>query len=335
MTKIKCLVSALTCIGCGALALWGTAVVGSELDNSPAGNVAPTSGVMRMAAPLPSVVHPNPSTNKVAGDILKTQSADLSILDMDTWNFLPQQSVALNAVPPKIIEARINKAVTAATGGWPGGTLQEFKVVDLNADGIYEIVARIDYSGRGRALGLSVISRGKGRYYQDTVPTWGAEKGMTFWGNSGHNLIIGTEPMGSWCTVDPLISMVALYEWTGTNSVDVSKANEKYYRTVFVPGLTNRVVAYSVKGPDNEIERHDETIKLAQLALLIPKVNSMFHPPLVPPDVVRTLSRLMVSFHPNKNERKDVVEQFRIAQASLSLEENGGHDSVSTDETVP
>ena len=237
-------------------------------------------------------------------------SNDLSLLERDTWSFSAQKIETLNAVAPKVLEAKFLSILKAATGHIAAEALMEFRFTDLDGDGIAEALARIDYSGRGLTRDLSVLSRKSGKYYYQTIPAYGC--GITLWQKEKQNLIVGSFPLFELTRADPLQTFPVLYAWTGSQCEDVSRENKNYYEAQYVPVLTNALCrCQQTDIPENEESRRRVMIEAIGLALATKKLNSMFADHLVATNEVKKLDRFIEAFPVDGNEDTMILKKFR------------------------
>lgn len=203
-----------------------------------------------------------------------------SLLERDTWIFSQEECDQLNAVDAANFNVMIINVIAMATGNLPTGVLMDFQVVDLNADGISEIIVAVDVSGRGLLRDVAVISRKDGEYRHDIIPTYGGV--IDLWESNGKYFIVGAQPAYELSRTDPLITYPLLYAWTGVKCENVSKQVRSYYEATFLP-LINASLRKAVEQDTPELydDQRRSVLRTVVLSLAIIKVNSLFEQPLV------------------------------------------------------
>ncbi|MFH1235589.1 MAG: hypothetical protein V1685_01465 [Parcubacteria group bacterium] len=260
--------------------------------------------------------------------------ATSALLQRDTWSFAAEEIKALNGVSSRDMGAELAAIITDDPDYADGAILElkfiattnelnyadwtplpKVKFIDLNGDGIAEMVA---HSPNGRQPGgsLYILSRQSGRHYCDIVSC--DNGGMRFWPTDNQALIIGAEALFRGATVDPYHPMEMLYAWTGTNCVDVSRKYSAFYESQVIPELTNELS----RAYQNVIHGKMEDPLFAeavQWALAVDKLNEMF--PELPGmrDLIKKVYDLLNAMRLADDENPRFVKEFRNAQERIRL----------------
>jgi len=261
-----------------------------------------------------------------------------ALLQRNTWSFSVEEIQALNGVSSRDMGAELAAIITddpdrvdvtilqfkfIATPNklnyarWT--PLPKIKFIDLNGDGIAEMVA---HSPNGRQPGgsLNILSRKSGRHYCDIVSC--DNDGMRFWPTNNQVLIIAADSLFTGATVDPYHPIEALYAWTGTNCVDVSEKYCSFYESQVIPELTNELSrAYQnvVRGKMNADEGHAVAVEAVQWALAADKLNEMFPELPAARDLAEKVYDLLNTLRLNDNEHSMLVKEFRNVQEKIQL----------------
>lgn len=262
----------------------------------------------------------------------------LALLHRDTWSFSAKEITALNRVSSKDMGAGLAAIITNVTD-YADGTLMEFKFIvttneinyadwiplpnfkfiDLNGDGIAEMVAHNPH-GRQPGGSLYILSRKSGKHYCDIIPC--DNGGMRFWPTNNQALIIGSEPLFTWATVDPYHPIEVLYAWTGTNCVDVSNKHRPFYESQVIPKLTNELSrAYQnvVRGKMEADEGHTTPVEAAQWALAADKLKEMFPELPAVRDLAKKAYDLLNALRLEDDENPLFVKEFRNVQERIRM----------------
>ena len=227
--------------------------------------------------------------------IASPSSNDVVVLRRDTWSFSEEEMKTLNKCTAESLEKTLLPIINDATGHVIEGRLMSFRVVDLNNDGIAEVLACIDYSGRGVIRDVALLSRKSGQYYQRTIPAYGGTIKLVR--KENQNLVVGSLPLFELTGADPIQAFPMLYSWTGCECRDVSRENRAFYASQYLPVLTNALYCFQgnnlIKG--GEAQRRF-MIEAINCGLAIEKLNSMFNGQLVLTNEVAKLNNLMKSF---------------------------------------
>jgi len=225
-----------------------------------------------------------------------THAADVSpLLQRNNWEFTQEELAKLNSANVTELDDTITKLIAKTTGNLPTGVLIGFKVVDLNDDGISEIIARVDVSGRGLLRDVTIISRNDGVYHYDTIPAYG---GMTqLWKSDKEQLLVTSQPACDLSRSDPLITYPLLYSWTGLKCKDVSKQARAYYETSFLPSIKESLERAKEAAPTTE-SREDKlrrVLRIVGLSRALVRVNNLFDKPLFSRSEVADLKKTLES----------------------------------------
>lgn len=244
-----------------------------------------------------------------------------SLLHLDTWAFSKEDQAKLNAGHSAELGPGIIAAIAEATGNLPIGTLLEFRAVDLNADGICEIIAAVDVSGRGLVRELAVISRNGGAYYYDTIPAYGGE--IALWAADDKQMLVAMQPAYDLSRTDPLITYPELFSWTGIKCEDVSRRARPYYEAIFLPQIKSLMA--ETESADRSItteDRQREILRVASINRAAVTVNSFFDAPLISKAEIGVLKGLLESLGTPNEDNLDgrVGPLLRDAKAEAEAE---------------
>jgi len=248
--------------------------------------------------------------------IAVTSPNELTILDRNTWSFSRQETEILNRLGVDVLDKKVMSILKDATGYFTAGKLVEFRVTDLNDDGIMELLARIDYSGRGLIRDVTVLSRNAGKYYYETIPADGTK--ITLLQDTKPNLIVGSSPLLELTRVDPIPNFPMLYSWSGSRCKDVSRENRSYYEAQYLPALTNAICnAQAVNLPGKGEQKRHLMIEATGWALATEKLALMFSECLISTNEVTKLNSLMKTINEDSGQEGVLVEKFREAHRHL------------------
>ena len=266
-----------------------------------------------------------------------------ALLHRDTWSFSVEQVKALNEVSSRDLGAELAAIITNKTDYANVTILQlkfilttnelnytdrtplpKFKFIDLNGDGIAEMVA---HSPNGRQPGgsLYILSRQSGRHYCDIISC--DNEGMRFWPTNNQALIIGAEALFRGATVDPYHPMEVLYAWTGTNCVDVSRKYGSFYESQVIPKLTNQLDQAYQDVIHGKME-DPLLVEAVQWALTADRLNEMF--PELPGmrDLIKKAYDLLNALRLEDDENslflKKIAREIRNAQEKIRLRITAG-----------
>lgn len=259
----------------------------------------------------------------------------LALIHRDTWSFSAKEIKALNGISSSDMVVKLAASITNKTE-YPNGILMEFrytitindnyadwtkfKSIDLNGDGIAEIVVYISNGPRQPGGSLYILSRKSGKHYCDAISC--DNGGMRFWPMNNQALIIGSESLFRGATVDPYHPIEVLYAWTGTNCVNVSKKYCSFYESQVIPKLTNELSrAYQnvVRGEMGADEGHTVPVEAVQWALAADKLNEMFPELPAVRDLAEKVYDLLNTLRLNDNECPLLVKKFRNVQERIRL----------------
>jgi len=190
----------------------------------------------------------------------------------------------------------------------------KFKCIDLNGDGIAEIVVYISNGPRQPGGSLYVLSRKSGKHYCGIISC--DNGGMRFWPTDNQALIIGSEALFRGATVDPYHPMEVLYAWTGTNCVDVSKKYCSFYESQVIPKLINELF----RAYQNIIHGKMEDPLLAEVvqwAFTADKLNEMFPELPAVRDLAEKVYDLLNALRLDDDENPLLVKEFRNVQERI------------------
>ena len=247
------------------------------------------------------------------------RSADASaLLDRDSWSFSDEEIRNLNALKPIELESKLASIIRGITVGLEVGKLMQFKFVDLNDDGIVEMIVRCDLSGRGLTRDISVLSQKTGKQYYEMVPCYGR---IVLWKTENRKLIVGSEPVFELFGCDPILAFSQLYAWTGATCKDVSKQYWPYYRDQILPLLTNRI--FEIKNTNfRSLEsepKHRLTVSAVNCALTADKLKEMFPELLAVRDLTKKIYDLLNALRLDDNEHPVLIKKFRNVQERTRL----------------
>jgi hypothetical protein len=242
----------------------------------------------------------------------------LSLLERDTWAFSQEECAQLNAVEVARFNDVILSIIATTTGNLPVGVLVDFQIVDLNADGISEIIASVDVSGRGLLRDVAVLSKKDGAYLFDTIPTYGGA--IDLWKLDEQQLLVGQQPAYELSRADPLITYPLLYLWTGVKGVDVSGRGRLYYETTFLPLINASLKVTMEQNIDKSRDHKRQTVlRLVGLSRSVIKVNSLFEQPLVTEDQLATVKEMLGRFVFGIKEDPDGVITSLLQDAKVKI----------------
>ncbi|MDO9542577.1 MAG: FG-GAP repeat protein [Kiritimatiellia bacterium] len=253
-----------------------------------------------------------------------------ALFHRDTWSFSAEEIKALNEVSSGDMVTELADSITNKTdyanrilmgfrytikvndnhADWT-----KFKVIDLNGDGIAEIVVYIS-NGRQPGGNLYILSRKSGRHYCDAVSC--DNGGMRFWPTDKQALIIGAEALFRGATVDPYHPMEVLYAWTGANCVDVSRKYGSFYESQVIPGLTNELS----RAYQNVIHGKMEVpllVEAVQWALTADKLNEMFPDFPGARDLIKKACDLLNALQMEDDENPRLVREFQNVRTKIRL----------------
>ena len=242
-----------------------------------------------------------------------------SLLQLDTWTFSQEDQDRLNAAHAVDLGPEIMTAIAKATGNLPIGTVRDFRADDLNADGICEIVAAVDVSGRGLVRDLITVSRNGGAYSCDTIPAYGGE--IRLWGMDGKQMLVTMQPAYDLSRSDPLITYPRLFSWTGTKCEDVSQRTRPYYEDVFLPQIKSMMAeAEKVNVSTNIEDRHRIIIRVASLSHAAVKVNRFFDVPIVQKADIGAITEVLESLGASSRGNLDSQVAILLRNATTEAE---------------
>ncbi|MBU4211249.1 MAG: hypothetical protein L6437_12150 [Kiritimatiellae bacterium] len=267
-----------------------------------------------------------------------------ALLHRDTWSFSAKEIEALNGVSSRDMGAELAAIITDDPDRADGAILElkfiattnrfnyadwtplpKIKFIDLNGDGIAEMVACSFNGPRQPGGSLNILSRKSGKHYCDIISC--DNGGMRFWPTNNQALLIGSESLFRGATVDPYHPIEVLYAWTGTNCVDVSKKYCSFYESQVIPKLTNELSrAYQkvIHGTRDADKGHTATVnavpvEAVQWALAADKLNEMFTELPAVRDLTEKVSDLMNVLRLDDNEHPALVKKFRNVQERIRL----------------
>lgn len=255
-----------------------------------------------------------------------------TLLHRDTWSFSAQEIKALNE--SSNVVAQLASGITNMDGilrefsytievndhykNWTN-----FRAIDLNNDGIVEIVVYISNGPRQPGGGLYILSRKSGMHYGDIISC--GNGGIRFWAADNQILIIGAEPLFEGATVDPYYPFEMLYAWTGTNCVDVSRKNRAFYENQVIPELMNKLFLAYQNVTHGKMEE-PLPAEVVQWALIADKLNEMF--PELPGlrDLIKKTDDLLNAMRLDyeEKERPFLFKEFRNVQEKIRLAKKAG-----------
>ena len=266
-----------------------------------------------------------------------------ALLHRDTWSFSEKEIEALNGVNSRDMGTELAAIITDDPDYADGVILElkfiattnelnyadwtplpKIKFIDLNGDGIAEMVA---HSPNGRQPGgsLYILSRQSGRHYCDIISC--DNEGMRFWPTNNQALIIGAEALFRGATVDPYHPMEVLYAWTGTNCVDVSRKYGSFYESQVIPKLTNQLDQAYQDVIHGKME-DPLLVEAVQWALTADRLNEMF--PELPGmrDLIKKAYDLLNALRLEDDENslflKKIAREIRNAQEKIRLRITAG-----------
>lgn len=247
------------------------------------------------------------------------RSADASaLLDRDSWSFSDEEIRNLNDLKLIELEPKLASIIRGITGGLGAGKLMQFKFVDLNDDGIVEMIVRCDLSGRGLTRDISVLSQKAGKQYYEIVPCYGR---IVLWETENRKLIVGSEPVFTLFGCDPILAFPQLYAWTGSKCEDISKQYWSYYRDQLLPLLTNKI--FEIKNTNfRSLEpepKHRLTVSAVNWALAADKLKEMFPELPAVRDLTKKVYDLLNALQLDDNEHPLLVKKFRNVQKKIRL----------------
>lgn len=251
-------------------------------------------------------------------------SNDITILSRDTWSFSAEEIKTLNGCAVEVFQKTLVLSLRHATNyimeimaaGLKNGRLVEFHVIDLNYDGIAEMLLSVDDSGRGVMRNISVLSRKSGQYYCQGIPVYGGT--IKLMQNEKQNLIVGSSPLFELTRADPIRTFPILYSWTGSQCKDVSRENKAYYEAQYLPALTNALFrSQDINLSDEGESKRRVLVEVIGLALATEKLTSMFPDHLVATNEVAKLDKLMERFTLDGEQDAVLLGKFREAHNHL------------------
>lgn len=257
--------------------------------------------------------------------VRRAWSADtLILLHQDTWSFSAEEIQTLNAIDRKVMGPELASIIKNVTGRKDEDPLMDFKVIDLNGDGIAEIIFRTDVSGRGFSRDASVLSRNNGRYNYAIVPSYGIK--IILWETENQKFIVGSEPVFEMIRCDPILDFPEIYVWTGSNCKIVSKQYWPYYRDHLLPLVTNGIFEikntnFFFRGPEL---KHCMAVEAVNWALATDKLNEMFPEEPAVRDAVRKIYELLNALRLEDDENPRLVKEFRNVQEKIRLAKKAG-----------
>lgn len=247
----------------------------------------------------------------------------LILLHRATWSFSAEEIKTLNTIDRKVMGPHIAAIIKNATGHKDEDPLMDFKVIDLNGDGIAEVVFRTDVSGRWFARDVCVLSCSSGKYNYEIVPSYGIK--ITLWEKKDQKFIVGSEPVFELVRCDPILNFPEIYAWTGSKCKLVSKQHWPYYRDQFLPLLTNGIselenTNFQTLAPEC---KHRMAVEAVNWALATDKLNEMFpEEPAVKDSLKKTyelLNALRLEDDENSLFVRKIAKEIRNAQEKIRL----------------
>ena len=251
-----------------------------------------------------------------------------ALLHRYTWSYPAQEIKALNEVSSSDMVTELAASIPNETGilrefsytikindNYEDWT--KFKLIDLNGDGIAEMIVYISNGPRQPGGSLYIFSRKSGTHYCDAVSC--GNDGIKFWPADDQILIIGSKTLFRGATVDPSHPFEVLYAWTGTNCVDVSRKYCSFYESQVAPKLTNEISRAYQKVIHGKME--DPLLAAAiQWALAVDRLNSMF--PELPGvrDLIKKAYDLLNAMQMEDDKNSRFVKEFRNVHERIRLE---------------
>ena len=151
------------------------------------------------------------------------------VLPPTVWLVQQGNSTAVSAPSREAVEAFIQELVDsqaqAQVCGW------EF--VDLNNDGVNELVASLDYSGRLFRNTLVLISKTGDVFRTQSVPAWNVTNVSDIvkdLNNDGAKKLIVPQPLSDYEGAKCIATWKTVHQWDGNAFVDVSRRFPEMYK---------------------------------------------------------------------------------------------------------
>lgn len=111
----------------------------------------------------------------------------------------------------------------------------DYKWVDVDANGIYDLIATVDYSGRGFFNICYIINQRKKDYRFQEINVWNIEKldsVIKDLNNDGYQELILPMLLGSYRGTKPYAVWYAIYKWDGERFKDESSQFIDFYKSL-------------------------------------------------------------------------------------------------------
>jgi hypothetical protein len=143
-------------------------------------------------------------------------------------------------------------------------TVSEFRFVDLEGDGIYELVASLDNSGRAFYNTVIVIRKRNGRFESQGITSWNPRdysrhdfsKELVDLNGDGVKEIVAYQPMTDYeGAVNPIAFWPSVYQWSGQSYIKADEQFPEFYKTRVIPELEKEINAIRQREELEDLEK--------------------------------------------------------------------------------
>ncbi len=142
----------------------------------------------------------------------------------------------------------------------------DFKWIDLDSDGVYDLLASVDYSGRVFYNTLYIVKQNNGIFTYQEIPVWNVERmngviddfksgwrgslTICFKGcklivkdfdNDGYQELIFPQLLTDYRGARPMAFWTAIYKWNGKEFQDESRQFQDFYKSILLPKIETRI----------------------------------------------------------------------------------------------
>jgi len=132
-------------------------------------------------------------------------------------------------------------------------SVSDFSFADLDGDGQLELLAAVDFSGRGRFNTLEVVRRQANDFAVQQIkslPLQTLEGTVVDLNNDGKHELLVQKPLTPYLgALVPQAEWTAIYGWSDLLLADVSAQFSAYYQSAIIPGLKQNVDSLHVNAP--------------------------------------------------------------------------------------
>lgn len=174
--------------------------------------------------------------------VVYAQGSLETMLSKQTWTFGKEElSLLNNAARPEMEPLLIDLEVKATHMPVDRGStrLIAYSFIDLNKDGLAELLTRFSRGALGRSCDVMVVTRRAGKYFESSYEDCGdnglSQSGFKMYETKDKTLVIGGTQVLSLHMTDPTVSFPVIYGWNGERLIEVSREHRAWYQGNYVP----------------------------------------------------------------------------------------------------